>query len=62
MAHLPLTSPPREGARLGLCNGADARTLFYETITMVILPRLDSLGLRGTAAWDKTRRQSLHAA
>ena len=52
LAHLPLASaPPAEGAALGLCSGADARTLFYATVHEVIVPRLDQLGLRASEAW-----------
>jgi hypothetical protein len=53
LAHLPLTStPPAEGAQLGLCSGAEARTLFYATVSEAILPPLDALGLDASAAWD----------
>jgi hypothetical protein len=38
-----------------LCSGADARTLFYDTITEVIVPRLEELGLR---AGDASARRS----
>jgi hypothetical protein len=53
LAHLPAeAAPPPEGARLGLCSGADARTLFYETITGVVIPRLEVLGLPAERAWS----------
>lgn len=46
LAHLPLHgAPPPEGAALGLCNGADARTLYRETVDQVILPGLLALGI-----------------
>jgi hypothetical protein len=47
LAHLPVESnePPPEGAALGLCNGAHARALFFDTVREVIAPRLSSLGL-----------------
>lgn len=52
LAHLPLDAcPPPEGAALGLCSGAEARTLFSRTVTEVILPRLQSLGLPAREAW-----------
>jgi hypothetical protein len=51
--HLPLESqPPAAGAALGLCSGADARTLLYETIEQAILPPLETLGLAASAAWS----------
>ncbi len=52
LAHLPVDAyPPPEGAALGLCSGAEARELFYETVQGVILPRLRSLGLPAEEAW-----------
>lgn len=52
LAHLPLESePPPEGVQLGLCSGGDARTLFYDTITTVVIPQLEEIGLNAKAAW-----------
>lgn len=52
LAHLPLASqPPAAGAALGLCNGADARLLFYQTVEEAILPPLAALGLAAHDAW-----------
>jgi hypothetical protein len=60
LAHLPLSStPPPEGVALGLCSGADARSLFYETVQSAILPPLEALGLRAQDAWNA--RQSADA-
>lgn len=54
LAHLPLSStPPAEGVALGLCSGADARTLFYQTVEQAILPPLEALGLRAREAWER---------
>jgi hypothetical protein len=61
LSHLPLLAPPPDGAKLGLCNGADARTLFYETVEVVIVPRLEALGLRARQAWELARAPSLAA-
>jgi len=56
LAHLPDASrPPPEGAALGLCNGADARILFYETVTEVIVPSLERAGLPAARAWEARR-------
>jgi hypothetical protein len=53
LAHLPITSqPPPEGVALGLCSGADARVLFYQTVEHAILPQLENLGLSARAAWQ----------
>ncbi|MFT5586043.1 MAG: hypothetical protein ACI9VR_003639 [Cognaticolwellia sp.] len=51
LAHLP------EGARatgpeLGLCDGRDARELFYAAVQNVIVPGLDSHGLSASWAWE----------
>lgn len=51
LAHLPLTPELPGGAALGLCSGAGARALFYDTIEQVILPRLEAHGLPARAAW-----------
>ena len=53
LSHLPLAStPPAEGVALGLCSGADARELFYATVSGAILPRLEDLGLAANDAWQ----------
>jgi hypothetical protein len=39
------------GATVGLCSGTAARELFYATVTQVIVPRLESLGLEAERAW-----------
>jgi hypothetical protein len=52
LAHLVVGArPPAEGAALGLCDGADARTLFYATVCEVIVPRLEALGVTASRAW-----------
>jgi hypothetical protein len=53
LAHLPMDrSPPPEGVALGLCSGSDARVLFYETVSEIIVPRLSALGLPAERAWE----------
>ncbi len=52
LAHLPVSARAGvSGADLGLCDGRAARNLFYATVTDVIVPRLDALGLDATLAW-----------
>ena len=52
LQHLPVGAcPPPEGAALGLCRGEDGRALFYDTVTEVIVPRLEALGLSAKRAW-----------
>ncbi len=54
LAHLnPHAAPPAEGACLGLCNGSDARSLFYSTVTDVIVPGLEQFGLPAADAWAR---------
>jgi len=54
LSHLSLVArPPPEGIALGLCSGADARTLFYATVTEVIVPSLESLGIAASEAWRR---------
>ncbi len=57
LAHLPLDSkPPAEGAELGLCDGGDARLLFFETIRDVIIPGFEAVGLDAARAWKERLR------
>ena len=52
LAHLPLTGLLPEGAEdLGMCDGLEARELFYATVLEVIVPRLEALGLPAARAW-----------
>ena len=63
LEHLSATSaPPAEGVELGVCNGADARALFYDTINEVIIPQLDALGLRASDAWMNRPRANALAS
>lgn len=52
LKHLPLSStPPTEGAQFGLCNGREARALFYATVEGIIVPNLEALGIPAQWAW-----------
>jgi hypothetical protein len=53
LAHLPLGEWPDRGVAYGLCGGADARSLFYETVDEVIVPQLEALGLPAADAWAR---------
>lgn len=56
LAHLPPKAPPSERARaVGVCDGNDARTLFYDTVTDVIVPGLEKRGYRAADAWAASR-------
>jgi hypothetical protein len=55
LAHIPLREWPDRGAAYGLCGGADARTLFYETVDEVIVPQLEVVGLPAAQAWNDRR-------
>ena len=58
LRHIPAdVAPPPEAAALGMCNGNDARGLFYDTVEQVILPGLEAVGLDARRAW-KLRHQA----
>jgi hypothetical protein len=59
LAHIPLREWPDEGVAYGLCGGADARTLFYETVEDVIIPQLAAHGLPAERAWHDRPREAL---
>jgi hypothetical protein len=62
LAHLPLSSaPPPEGVELGLCSGADARVLFFDTVETVIVKSLEALGLPAQRAWETRHREAVAA-
>lgn len=42
---------PEGAAAFGLCNGGEARELFYATVRDVIVPRLEAHGLPAAMAW-----------
>jgi hypothetical protein len=53
LAHLPESSyRPPGGETLGLCSGADGRTLFYDAVREVIVPGLTKVGLGAERAWE----------
>jgi hypothetical protein len=57
LAHLPVEAdPPEEGRVYGLCNGRDARGLFYDTVESVIVPGLERHGIAARRAWRDRRR------
>lgn len=52
LRHLPVEAHfPAAGASLGLCDGEDARALFYATVEQVIIPGLEARGLAAAKAW-----------
>lgn len=62
LSHLPVVDNLPEGAEtLGLCDGVEARELFYATVEEVIVPRLDALGLPASRAWQARRRATSSA-
>jgi hypothetical protein len=62
LAHLPVSStPPPEGVELGLCSGADARVLFYDTVETVIVKSLEAIGLPARRAWENRLGESVAA-
>lgn len=52
LTHLPAGARfPPGAAAYGLCDGDDARALFYDTVREVIVPRLEAHGIAAEAAW-----------
>lgn len=52
LAHLPAGPTPSLGAmQVGVCDGREARALFFDTVAQVIVPRLQALGLPAQQAW-----------
>lgn len=49
----PAPPPTRAAAHAGVCDGANARLLVFETIEDVIVPGLEGLGLEARAAWTE---------
>ena len=56
LAHLPaIASPSKAAAAVGVCDGNEARRLFFETIETVIVPGLEKRGFPAGAAWSQAR-------
>jgi len=52
LAHLPPGPAPTESAEaVGVCDGAQSRELFFDTVEEIIVPRLEALGLPAAQAW-----------
>lgn len=57
LAHLPLNAKPSdEAVAYGVCDGDDARTLFFQTVEEIIIPRLESFGFSAQLAWQASYR------
>ena len=51
--HLPARKPMSVAVtRVGVCDGLEARNLFFDTIEDVIVPGLQAQGIDGQAAWQ----------
>ena len=54
LAHLPASSrPPVEGAVFGVCDGAAAQRLFFDTVRAVIVPALQAHAIPAARAWAR---------
>ncbi|MEY3012050.1 MAG: hypothetical protein RIT45_785 [Pseudomonadota bacterium] len=49
----PGPSPSRAATDVGVCDGDEARRLFYETVETVIVPGLERRGLAAAWAWQR---------
>ncbi len=59
LEHLPLASrPPAAGVVYGLCDGGDARRLFFDTVLHAIVPGLRAHGFGADAAWRRALEAS----
>jgi hypothetical protein len=47
----PTPSPSEKAAEYGVCDGMDARQLFFDTVDSVIIPRLEEFGIPARDAW-----------
>ncbi|MBK8255295.1 MAG: ferritin-like domain-containing protein [Polyangiaceae bacterium] len=57
LAHLPVLGPLPEGAEdVGVCDGGEARKLFFATVREVIVPALEGYGLPAERAYQASRR------
>jgi len=57
LSHLPTGyTPSQEEEAVGVCDGQDARTLFFDTVREVIIPGLEAHGIAAQRAWDTSMR------
>lgn len=57
LRYLPIGDvPSEEAAAYGVCDGRDARRLFFDTVEQVIVPRLQEHGFKAEAAWQASQR------
>ena len=57
LQYLPIDNvPSEEAAAYGVCDGRDARRLFFDTVEKVIVPRLQELGFKASEAWTASQR------
>jgi hypothetical protein len=55
--YLPISGAYSEdAAAYGVCDGRDARRLFFDTVEKVIVPRLQEHGFKAEAAWQASQR------
>lgn len=56
LAHLPRgASPSLRAGDVGVCDGDEARELFFATVQQVIVPRLQGMGLNAESAWAEVQ-------
>ena len=55
--YLPIDNVPSdEAGAYGVCDGRDARRLFFDTVEKVIVPRLQEHGFKAKEAWMASQR------
>lgn len=59
LAHLPEgPRPTQQAEQVGVCDGGDARALFFDTVEQVIVPGLEEHGIPAGAAWKASFQTS----
>ncbi|NUN15773.1 MAG: ferritin-like domain-containing protein [Myxococcales bacterium] len=61
LKHLPIDHIPSSAAsEVGVCDGRDARTLFFDTVHQVIIPGLEKHGFAAKSAWQDSMNVGMH--
>ncbi len=51
----------QQAGAAGVCDGLEARALFFDTFEAVIVPQLDAAGLAATPAWERAKAATASA-
>ena len=60
LSHLPVGhTPSEEEEQVGVCDGKDARTLFFDAVNTVIIPGLEEHGIPAQRAWEASLKMPI---